>query len=242
MEFLNTILLSVLGGIVPALLWLSYWLREDKKHPEPRSLIALSFLLGMLAVPVALVAQWFINSAFVGNSTIEYLFKHSYITAIFILIAWAGIEEILKFSAACIGGICKKENDEPIDSMIYLITAALGFSALENTLFIFTPLLSGDIGLAFITGNLRFIGATLLHVASSATLGVFLAFSYYKKAPQKRKYLFWGFVFSIALHTLFNSFIIRAKSFTLVGFSTVWIVVIAILLIFEKIKKIRNLK
>lgn len=242
MELLETIILSIIGGIAPALIWLSYWLREDQKHPEPNKLIILSFILGMLAVPVALVAQWFVNSALVGDVSINSLFHSSYLTALIVIILWAGIEEVLKFIAAYLGGIGRKANDEPIDAMIYLITAALGFSALENTLFIFTPIISGDIGLAFITGNLRFIGATLLHVASSATLGIFIAFAYYKKRVVKNQYLIWGFLCSIALHTVFNSFIIKAKEFTLVGFSTVWIVVVAIILIFEKVKKIRNLK
>ncbi len=242
MELLETIILSVLGGILPALLWLSYWLREDKKRPEPRSLIALSFILGMVAVPAALVAQWFINEAFVTNTSIATLFQNSYFTALFVLIAWAVIEEILKFLAAYFGGISHKANDEPMDVLIYLITAALGFAALENTLFIFSPILQGELGLAFITGNLRFIGATLLHIASSALIGVFLAFSYYKQTVKKRQYLIWGFILSVTLHTVFNSFIIRAKGFTLVGFSTVWISIVAIILIFEKVKKIKNLK
>jgi RsiW-degrading membrane proteinase PrsW (M82 family) len=242
MEFLETIILSVLGGVVPALAWLAYWLREDKKHPEPNSLLIFSFILGMITVPIALIGQWLISTKFLNGFSIEYTFSNWYLKGILVLIAWALIEELLKYSAAYIGGLSKKANNEPIDPMIYLITAALGFSALENTLFIFTPLLSGDIGLAFITGNLRFIGATLLHISSSAIIGIFLAFSYYKKTLQKNTYLLFGFILSIALHTIFNSFIIRAKSFTLVGFSVVWIVVVAIILIFERIKKIRNLK
>lgn len=242
MELLDTIILAFLGGIVPALVWLMYWLKEDKKHPEPNSLLILSFILGMIMVPLALTCQWLISTKFLNGFSIEYTFSNWYIKGLLILIAWALIEEVLKYAAAYIGGLSRKANDEPIDPMIYLITAALGFSALENTLFIFNPILAGDIGLALATSNLRFIGATLLHISSSAIVGIFLAFSYYKNTIQKRMYLLWGLIFSIALHTIFNSFIIKSKSFTLIGFSAVWIVIVAIILIFEKIKRIRNLK
>src|SRR3989344_221087 len=42
--------LSFLGGIAPALLWLWFWLSEDKKHPEPKLLILFAFISAILAV------------------------------------------------------------------------------------------------------------------------------------------------------------------------------------------------
>jgi len=237
MDFFTTLLFAFMGGILPALLWLYFWLKEDE-HPEPKGLIVLSFFYGMLAVPVALVSQWVINFLFLRGGDIELMFHTSYPAAISVLVIWATIEEVLKYVAANNAGLTKKENDEPVDVMIYLITAALGFAALENTLFIFVPILTGDITTALITGNLRFIGATLLHVASSALIGVFAAFSYYKSKEIKKHYLFTGFFLSVALHTIFNSFIIRSEQFTLVGFATVWIVIVLIIILFERIKKI----
>ncbi len=43
-------------GIVPALLWLWFWLKEDV-HPEPLKMITLSFLGGMVAVVLVLPFQ-----------------------------------------------------------------------------------------------------------------------------------------------------------------------------------------
>jgi RsiW-degrading membrane proteinase PrsW (M82 family) len=94
----------------------------------------------------------------------------------------------------------------------------------------------GEATSAFITGNMRFIGATLLHVSSSAIIGIFMAMSYYKNEYFKQRYLLSGFILSVALHSIFNSFIIRAGNFTVVGFSLVWVSVIIIILMFEKIK------
>ena len=62
-------------------------------------------------------------------------------------------------------------NKEPIDAMIYCIVVALGFAALENTFFIMDPLLNGEVTKGLLTGNMRFIGSTLVHIVSSASIG-----------------------------------------------------------------------
>ena len=45
------------GGILPALVWLWFWLRQDSEKPEPRGLIALSFAAGMAVVFFVALAQ-----------------------------------------------------------------------------------------------------------------------------------------------------------------------------------------
>jgi len=192
----------------------------------------------MIAVPATFAVQWIFNSLFLRGVEIEVAFRDSYPYAIVVLILWATVEEVSKYIAAHTAALKKPENDEPIDIIIYLITAALGFSALENVLFIFTPLLEGNITDALITSNLRFVGATLLHIASSAIIGIFAAFSFYKSRVIQIRHLFGGFVLAITLHTIFNSFIIRAEKFTLIGLITVWLVIVAVILALEKVKKI----
>lgn len=238
MDLTTTIFLSFLAGFIPALIWLFYFLREDKKNPEPTHRILNTFVYGMVTVPIALVFQQIVNALFLQGRNIENLFFTDYMPAIITLILWASFEEVVKYLAAYKGGISKKDNNEPIDPIIYMITAALGFAALENTLFVFTPFLDGNSLSAVLTGNLRFVGATLLHVAASAIVGLFLAFPYYKKEEIRKNYLFYGIVLSIVLHVMFNSFIIRGGNFTIAGFSTVWISIIIIIVLFEKVKKI----
>jgi RsiW-degrading membrane proteinase PrsW (M82 family) len=242
MEITQTVLYAFLGGILPALIWLFYWLREDKKRPEPIGMILMTFIAGMLTVPIAFVFQTLINQFLLGGADIETIFYLNYTVAIVVIVIWAAVEEVLKYVAAWHTGLHTKLNDEPIDAMIYLITAALGFSALENFLFILHPILDGQIETAVITANLRFIGASLLHVASSGIIGGFVAFSFYKKERMKKRYLLYGFILATALHTVFNSFIIRSEHFTLIGLATVWISIIAIILVFERVKKIKRSK
>ena len=237
-SLITTLIFAIVGGILPALIWLAFWLREDEAHPEPNKLIVKTFFLGMAMVPIAFVLQNILNFTILGDSVDE-LIAGGGILAIVILAIWAFIEELVKYLAARSGGLRNKANDEPIDVPIYMITAALGFAALENILFLISPLLEGNLASALMTGNMRFIGATLLHVSSSAMIGIFGSLSYFFKRGTKRLYLVGGFVIATVLHTVFNLFIINHNDIAYFGFITVWFFVVLITVMFEKIKKIK---
>lgn len=222
---INSIIFALIGGIAPALVWLWFWLHEDAKHPEPRYALLISFIAGMGTVIAVLPFQK-AALALVGGS----------LTSLFI--AWAVIEELFKFGVAYFVAIRRHFCNEPIDPVIYLVTTALGFAALENSLFILQPLIESGLVESIATGNLRFMGATLLHTLSSATIGVFMAFSFYKDPEAKRLYLFWGIILSIALHAAFNLFIINSDSNAFLTFAFVWIALTLLILLFERIKKI----
>ncbi|MDD5050862.1 MAG: PrsW family glutamic-type intramembrane protease [Candidatus Pacebacteria bacterium] len=223
----ETVFWAMLGGFIPALFWLWFWLREDTIHPEPRGLIVLAFFAGMIAAPLALPLEKYVSSQGLGNG-LTFLF-------------WALIEESLKFGAAYVSALKKKNMNEPVNALIYLITAALGFSAIENTFFLMQPLAAGNIVETLLTGNLRFIGASLLHTVSSAMVGLFIALAFYRSEKVKKLYILYGLFFAIILHTLFNFFIIEGNN-TFMVFAGVWMAVIVLMVFFEKVKSIRPSK
>ena len=53
--------IAFLGGIIPSLFWLYFWLKEKEGKPEPRGLLAMVFLLGMISVMLVLPIQKFIQ-------------------------------------------------------------------------------------------------------------------------------------------------------------------------------------
>lgn len=229
MAFLTTdpkvLLIAFLGGIIPSLLWLWFWLREDEGHPEPKGLLTIVFIMGMIAVIVVLPIQKFIQDNVSSHNGQ--------------LILWASVEEILKYLAV-LAILCKTSNaDEPIDWPIYLITAALGFAALENMLFLL-KIFPSSIGttLSLSTGNLRFLGANLLHAISSGIIGISIGISFYMQKWEKNCFLFIGFLMAIALHSTFNFFIIRnnGNDFLKV-LAFLWVVTIIIMLLFEKVRR-----
>lgn len=218
-------ILAFILGLIPALIWLWFWLKEDS-HPEPAKMVTLSFLGGMLAVLFVLPIQKFTYIHLGGEGTLSFSL-------------FAAIEEITKFVFVYFVALRNKATDEPVDDIIYLIISALGFVTFENTLFLIDPIQSGNFVNTIINGNLRFIGASLLHIMSSATIGIFMGLSFYKSHLEKVFYLLAGIIMAIVLHTSFNLFIInRASGDIFFIFGMVWIGIIVILLMFEKVKSI----
>ncbi|MEK7662336.1 MAG: PrsW family glutamic-type intramembrane protease [Patescibacteria group bacterium] len=223
----QTISIALAGGIIPSILWLWFWLKEDRAHPEPRGLIILSFLAGMAGV--ALVFP------------LEKLALANLPAGVPVIIAWAAIEELVKFGAALLIALKTKFLDEPIDYVIYMITVALGFAGLENALFLMNTAQKSGLADMLATQNMRFIGASLLHVIASSSIGIAMAISFYRGWFSRKLYLFAGIATAILLHTLFNFFIIKGTDidiFTVFGF--VWVVAVIFLLIFEKIKRMSS--
>ena len=214
------------GGAFPALAWLWFWRREDSAHPEPRKLIALAFLAGMVTVAIVIPIQKYVQQFLVGT------------TAIFT--AWSAIEEIMKYLAARVTVLRRREDDEPIDPVIYMVTVALGFAAVENALFLLNPELSGSTLLLLVqTANLRAVGATLLHVFSSAAIGVMLGLSFYKSKRTKRLFAVTGVILAIVLHSTFNFLILNtSEDHLLRTFGFVWMGLVGLLAVLEYIKRI----
>lgn len=215
---------ALLGGILPAVFWVWFWLKEDKLHPEPRGLIILAFLMGMFATACAYPIEKFIAENITG--TLQLLFL------------WSFTEEVLKLLAMWTVLFHSKYFDEPIDAVVYFITIALGFASVENALFLFNPIGEGDAVATILLGNLRFVGATLLHVAASGIVGVALALAYYGSKRARRLAMYGGLAGAIALHTVFNFSIIMSEGAYLYEvFIALWTLILGLLLVCEKIKR-----
>ena len=244
------ILLAIAGGFLPTIFWLWFWLHEDKKKLEPKRVIARTFIVGGFFVPIVFIIDHFflpsnnlvtqISTAYKSNLTLSAIILVS-----LPLVALALIEELSKYLAARIGALRNINCDEPIDVMIYMITAALGFSAVENSLFLFSLLItSGPTYSSFLfTGNLRFLGATLLHTVTSATLGAFLGFAFYQKTWVKTIAWILGLATATTVHLFFNFFIITGGSQNvlpvLIG---LWVATMFIIFIFEIIRRLNHRK
>ncbi len=220
------ILLALIGGVLPALVWLWFWTHEDRLHPEPKRLLLLTFIAGGIAVAFAIPLQSLARDFLGGHITPQ------------VIVAWAAVEESLKYLIALAVVLWRKAVDEPIDVLIYMVTIALGFSAVENTLFLISPIASDGLVSAVVTGNFRFFGATLLHLLSSSVVGVALALSFYKAQATRITYAAFGVILAIILHAAFNLFILNSSGGGVIKvFAFVWLGIVVLLLFFEKIKQ-----
>jgi protease PrsW len=238
---------ALLAGILPAFIWLYFWTREDLLHPEPRTLLAACFLGGSLTVVLAILAERYVGLRFPDASEFLVLFKStkelinvSFTGQEIRYILWAAIEEVLKFIIVAVIALRSRSNDEPIDAVIYCVTAALGFAALENLLFVFGPLASGNVSLGVLTGSMRFIGATIVHTVCSGLVGFFIGFAFYRGRTFKISAALIGLILASALHAAFNLSIINsAPGDALKSFAWFWGAVIILIILFEEIKAVK---
>lgn len=223
---LETVLFAFLGGILPAMVWLYFLLKEDRRCPEPRHMIALAVIAGFLSVPLVLPLERFAVLTLPAG--------------IPVIVAWAAIEETAKYLLAAIVILWRKSVNESVDFVIYMLTVALGFAALENALFLLAPFSGGNLLEGLLTGNLRFIGSTLLHVIASSVIGFALAFSFRQSRVVRTLFSTAGLILAISLHALFNFLIIDGSgSFTLLAFFLVWSGAVVFFALFELLKYLR---
>jgi RsiW-degrading membrane proteinase PrsW (M82 family) len=214
----------VFGGLLPSMLWLWFWLKEDDVHPEPKTMLTLVFLLGIAMVILVLPIQQFIASA-VSDAQSR-------------LVLWAVAEEALKYLAVLAIVAGTRVVGEPIDWPIYLITAALGFATLENSLFLAKPLALSGTTVSLLTGDLRYLGSTLLHTVASGLIGISMGISFHLSGWKRTIFVFVGFLAAVALHSAFNFFIIRnGGADFLKVFSFLWVATVILLLLFEKVRR-----
>ncbi|MEK7495853.1 MAG: PrsW family glutamic-type intramembrane protease, partial [Patescibacteria group bacterium] len=111
------VIFLILLGLLPSFAWLVFFLKEDER-PEPKKMIAKVFMAGALMTIFVAVLQFSLQKIFVSFSASFFVF--------------AVIEEVFKFLAVYLVVRKSRFFDEPVDAMIYMITAALGFAMVEN--------------------------------------------------------------------------------------------------------------
>jgi len=217
-------------GVLPSLIWLLFYLREDVK-PEPKKLVIKVFILGMLfAFPAALFEFFILRE----TSKLKFPQILNSILANFLIIAL--IEETAKYLVVKKEVLKSSELDEPIDLMLYMIISALGFAATENVLLAF----SKEKYLEILVG--RFLSATFLHALCSGILGYFLALSFLTQ-EKKKIFLFSGFFTAIFLHGLYNFSIIEVEGdlkFSIIGIILIFSAVF-VRFCFQRLKKIKSI-
>lgn len=252
MEYYRLVLYAIFG-ILPSLVWLFYYLRKDL-HPEPKQMILRVFLWGMLATIPALFFQIFLS---LGLDKLQYfslLYWSSvppFLSAGIVLVKWflviALSEEVAKYLVVRGVVFGSRELDEPLDLMLYMVVAALGFAALENFLYLFSPInsVSADsvLQITITISFLRFIGATFLHTICAALVGYFMAVSSLRGKYHRFRMTIVGIALATLLHGLYDFSIINLEYPLNVIVPVLIIFSLAAFMVFNfnRIKKIKGL-
>lgn len=238
---LETLGYALIGGVLPALAWLYFLLKEEGRCLQPRWAIFLAFICGMLAVPLVMPLQSLACKEWAENVLLACTGGQTSLLGTRVVIAWAAIEETMKYLIAAAFVLWRREAvRNSLDLVATMLTVALGFAALENTLFLLEPFSQGYLLQAIGLGNLRFIGSTLLHVVASSIIGFSLAFSYQASRPVRAMAASIGLILAIALHAVFNFFIIHGDgSYVILALFTVWTGAVGFFAAFEILKYFR---
>ena len=218
---------TIILGLLPSFAWLIFFLKEDV-HPEPKKMISRAFIAGALVAFVAVGLQLLLRNILQSFQIDEY---HLVSFSLF-----GFIEEALKFLAAYLVVRKSRFFDEPIDAMIYMITAALGFAMVENIAVMSNiEILSEAFGII----TLRFVGATLLHALSSGLVGYYWAKGLLGIGNWKLE-IVKGIVFATLLHMVFNYLILISKEIIIYPIIFLTIAALFIFWDFEKIRSTNN--
>jgi RsiW-degrading membrane proteinase PrsW (M82 family) len=221
-------LFTLILAFLPGFAWLAFYLHEDL-HPEPKRLILLTFVMGAAWAIFAFVVETVMSSQFINLGVRP--------ISIAGLLALAFVEEIAKFGAAYTA-IHKNPNfDEPIDAMIYMVIASLGFATVENLGAVTMQSETGSLlplGSIIETISFRFVGATLLHTLTAAILGYYWALAI--RNFNAKRFLVTGMFLATLLHALFNYLII---SYGNVIYSVVFVIIVGLFALndFEKLRQ-----
>ena len=180
-------------SLVPGLLWLWFFARQDRRR-EPLSALLLAFFAGMIAVaPAALVEFPFRELiATPPNLFVRFLLA-------FLVIGAA--EEGAKLLAVYFAVFRSREFDEVVDGIIYAVAASLGFAAVENLLY------AAAFGIG--TAPARAVVTTLAHASFGGVAGLYLGIA--KLYPGRGLLAALpGFAAAAGLHGLYD-FLIMAK-------------------------------
>ncbi|MDO8600384.1 MAG: PrsW family glutamic-type intramembrane protease [bacterium] len=226
----------ILVSFLPPVLWLLFYLQEDR-HPEPKRILMLVFFGGIGSAIVAVFSELFLIGTRQTPGLIASLYSGLFSNYLFLFGLIAFVEEYCKYLAVKFLVLHNKDFDEPIDAMIYMMTAAIGFAAIENVFFI-VPVFGDSIASGFILTANRFLGANLLHALSSGIVGYFLARAFF--SPYRHHFLGLGIVVASLLHAFFNYFIIIRDTFSESVYLLVLLILVMTLMVlieFEILKK-----
>lgn len=193
---------TVLLSFLPCILWLIYFHRQDRYDPEPFKNVAITFVLGVVSTLGALVGNEF------GAGLLQFVFGHSFFTKTLTFFLVIGpVEEGVKFLSVYFYAYRQPEFDEPVDGIVYSATAALGFAAAENVLYVYQH----GTAVLLVRGLLSNLG----HAVFAAFWG--LAMSRSKAMPniaaKRLNVLLGGWLLAALFHGAFDSILNLGEEF-----------------------------
>ncbi len=164
LQGINLMIVGVLVALVPAVIWLFVFYKQDRLEPEPKQYVLGIFILGGLLA--AAIGQPIIQDSF----RIQEWSGHSWVISILGSIFIAGfIQEFLKYAAVRYSIYYSSEFDERVDGIIYAAAAGLGYATVLNLQYVI-----GNAGVNLGIGVILITVNALAQASFAAICGYFL--------------------------------------------------------------------
>ena len=195
--------LAALGfAAVPSALWLGYFYLQDRNEPEPKPLVFGVFVLGaFVAAPMAN----FVAAMLPIASQLDPLSPLRVLTNILVV---GMVQEMAKYVVVRYSIYHHAEFDEPMDGIIYMMAAGIGFAAAQN--YHHLASLGGNVVLS--QAAMTTVVNTLAHACFAGVLGYALGQAKFSKAAPiaRGASLFGGLCAAAVLNGVFTALEDRA--------------------------------
>ena len=180
--------MTLLITIGPSLALMLYFILSDK-FKEPKKIIIITFLFGVLITIPAGYLNYFIDKHFENESVINNALLHGFFSG-------GLVEETLKFLVLYFYVLKEKEFNEPMDAIVYGVVISLGFATLENIEYVyFSKYVALD------TAIIRAYSAVPMHCLCAVVMGYYFG-SYVFSG--EGKYMGLALIVPIVFHGTYN--------------------------------------
>lgn len=196
------LLIAIVLAVVPSLLLIWYFYSRDV-NPEPRSVLIITFILGIVTVApvlvVALPTLWFVVPMMVYGEGVMAVFAEAGSIA---FLSAAIPEEFCKWLVVVLYCSRHVEFDEPMDGLVYGAVASLGFATFENVLYVWLAHQQAP-PLALIVAVTRGLTAVPCHACLGAIMGYYVGQARFARTGNAANYVL-SLVVPIILHGLYD--------------------------------------
>ncbi|MGL4649966.1 MAG: PrsW family intramembrane metalloprotease [Caldilineaceae bacterium] len=167
------IALGLVLALVPAALWLAFFLGLDRREPEPKQLVVRTLLTG--AIVYAALAGPLFNGIFGIQGWLHATLWSRLLGGILVV---GVLEQLIVYVAVRYTIFERPEFNERVDGVIYGVAAGLGVATAVNLAYVFER---GGVDLAI--GSVRMVINTLAYGAIAGVLGYAMGQARFRRVP-----------------------------------------------------------
>ncbi len=224
------VFLLLIIAILPSFLLLLFFYFRNRYKKEPFWPIFVASILGaFVTLPASVTSR--LLQRLTGLLSPPFDLLNIFLGTIFVI---GLVEELWKFFVVRFYCYHRPEFDEPYDGIMYATAVALGFAALENILYIFTPTVLGGLR----TGILRALMAVPSHAFYGVLMGYFLGEAKFAKdEPRANLLSVTGLLLAILAHGLYDFLVIALPQRPLLTGSLIVFSALVWVVLFELTKR-----